>query len=190
MNEYIKAVVFGANNGDTSLTPQHLVNNLYNHYKDFKMNFNTTYNKNGFLSITITSISSGNELQPPIYLNFMPGTGMPIFLRDLINTKNDSISFRQGVIPQITDSVRLFELSLDRTNPKYGEIIEALNNSLGNFLSNYTATFSLTNDELIVYYDCNLPNNLMHYNHRYKAAFRYKTLRNVIKPNFINLLLN
>ncbi len=153
------------------------------------MSYTTNYNKNGFLSLTITTVPAGTEIKSPIYLNFDLTTGNLVTINDMLNTKNDSISFRQAVIPPITDSVRLFEISVDKTNSKYSEIIEGLNAGLADFLRNYPSYYILTEKELIVYFNCRLPDSIMHYFHLYKMAFRYKALRNVLKPELIKRLL-
>jgi hypothetical protein len=190
INRTMGMMVMGVPLADTMETGQKLADGYYkgDKYKRRRMAYRVTYNKNGFLSITFNMVNGEGEVQAPVYLNFDMGTGGLITISDMLNTKNDSISFRQSVITEITDSVRLFEQSIDRNNAKYGEIIEHLNGSLSEWRSNYISDFSMGDGELTIYYDCMLPDSLMHYGHRYRVAFRYKTLRNVFKPDIIKRL--
>jgi hypothetical protein len=156
----------------------------------FNMFQYTVYrNNNGFLSMTLTETTLKGTTKPPIYLNFDLNTGKLISLNELLNTKNDSISMRQAILPPITDSIRLLELTIDKNNPNYSKIIEGLNSGLGGFIHDYPSHFIIAKKELIVYYDCILPDDIMHYHHQYKVSFRLKLLKKILKPEIINKLL-
>ncbi len=197
INNIIKGKVFGRLGYDTSKPLDKLLQEVYSKDKaliisaNYKMiAFRVSRNSNSLLSIIIYIIPAKGDVSTPIYLNFDLTTGSLISLSTMLNTKNDSISMRQAIVPPFTDSVRFFELTLDKNSPKYSEIIQGLNNNLGNFSHNYIYQFILTEQELIVYFNCILPDKVLPYNHCYKVSFRYKTLKNVLKPELIKRLLN
>lgn len=181
INKCIKEKIFRPKKSDSTQLAQDLLNAFYAKYKGLRLSYEITFNKKGFLSISIDFATSCEEENVPIYLNFDLTTGEPISLRDLLNSKNDSISMRQAILPPITDSIRNFEQTLDKNNPKYSDIIEELNSQLGTFSHFYPFDFIMTDKEIIFYFDCILPSNLMPYHHIYKAHFSYKTLKNVMK---------
>jgi hypothetical protein len=188
INNTIKTLVFQSKGYDTAKSLQKLLNDSYKKDSIIKMNYIINHNKNGLLSITINIIPKGDK-KPPIYLNFDLSTGKLVTISNMLNNKNDSISFRQAVVPVVTDSIRLFEQSIDKNNPKYSEIIEWLNNSVADFRHNYPAEYILTDRELIVYFDCFMPESLLSYRHSYLLRFTYKTFKNTFKPEFIKRLL-
>jgi len=189
INRIIKASVFDPKEFDTTLSIRKLLMNIHQNDRVLKMSYLVNWNRNGLLSLTIRTILTKGEVKAYVYLNFDLSTGYLITLHDLLNTRNDSISFKQAVLPPFTDSVRAFELSLDKNNPNYSEIIEQLNNSLGSFRQHYTRDFILKEREIIVYYNCIVPATLMNYFHLYQVSFRYKTLKNIFKPEMLQRLI-
>jgi len=188
INNTIKALVFNHKEYDTAKPLQLLLNTIYKKDTGFKMRYLVTRNKNGLLSLTITIIPSTGERKPPLYLNFDLNTGNLITISTMLKTRNDSISFRQAIIPTITDSIRLFEQGIDINNPKYSDIIEWLNNALSNFRQNYPSNYSMTDGQLTVYFDCFIPPTLLPYNHTYKVTFAYRTFKNTFKPEYVKKL--
>jgi hypothetical protein len=189
INSIIKASLFNRENYDTSHSIRRLLQEFYSKGKVKKMYYSINLNKNGFLSLTIYFKPSGSDSISPIYLNFDLTNGNFITIKDLIKSKNDSVSLGQGIIPEITDSIRLFEVKIDVKNPKYSEIIEKLNGNLGTFRHHYQEDFILTNREIIIYFDCFLPSGMLSCYHRYAVPFSYKILRNMFKPDLIHRLL-
>jgi len=187
INNSIKASVFI---NDTTQFVMSLLNNIHKKDKSFKMEYKVNHNKNGLLSITVQSIPSKGDRKPPVYLNFDLKTGNIITLNTMFKTKNDSFSFAQAVIPSIIDSVQLLEQTIDKNNPDYGKIIEWLNMSLSNFQDSYSGKYIMTDREIIVYFDCFIPHNLLSYKHSYQVSFYYKTLKNVFKPDMVKRLSN
>jgi hypothetical protein len=188
INVIIRTFVFGAH-ADTVHLIQNLLNTFYARHRGMKISYKTNYTTNGFLSITLTVIPYNGNRNTPIYLNFDLTTGKFITLRDMLKSRNDSISFRQAVVPQVTDSVRLFEQTLDKADPvKHSKIIEDLNNTLSDFRKNYESDFILTDSEIIVCYYCFLPGSLMPYEHTYQVGFRYRALKNILKPDVLQRL--
>ncbi len=188
INRTIKAMVFDAKKYDTTQSAGKLLQAAYKNDKALKMFYTVNSNKNGFLSITIYSTPSKEDRKAPVYLNFDLKTGNLVTIRTFIKSRNDSISFFQGVIPRITDSVRIFEVNIDKNNPKYSDIIQQVNNNLADFRHHYPEDFILTDKEVIVYFDCILPASLLPYYHTYHASFTYKILRNIFKPEIAQRL--
>jgi hypothetical protein len=188
INDIIRNAVFKVNVSDTINTVTKLVNATYIKNKNYKLAYKINLNKGGLLSITIHVTQSKGDKTAPLYLNFDLATGKLITLHDLLNTRNDSISFFQAVVPQSADSVMNFEQSINRSNPKYSDIIEGLNNNLADFRHHYTSYFTLTEKELIVYFDCILPNKTLPFSHTYKMPFYYKNLKNILKPEMVKRL--
>lgn len=189
VNNTIREGLLGVSYEDSGITTETLLSRIYAKHKEDKITYKTTYNKNGFLSITIHTTPSGGAKQAPLFFNFDLKTGRLITISEMLKTKNDSVSFRESAIHQITDSVRLFEQTIDKNNPKYGEIIENLNTTLSEFRSNYTSDFYMTEKEIVVVYYCIIPKDLMPYMHVYKMTFTYKILRNIFKPEIVTRLL-
>jgi hypothetical protein len=187
INNIIKASVF---HGDTSKPLQKLLQTLYKKDNELQMQYTVNRNKNGFLSIIITRIPSKGDKIPPIYLNFDLAGGNLITLGDIFKSKDDSFSFRQAVVPAITDSIQLVEQTINKSNPNYGKIIEWLNSSLNTFWYSYTSKYILTDKEIIVCFDCFIPHNLLPYNHTYRATFPYKIIKNIFKEDVIKRLTN
>jgi len=187
INNIIKASVF---NSDTAKPVISLLESIYKKDKSFKMKYTINHNKNGLLSITIQNTSSKGDRKLPIYLNFDLSAGNLVTLKTFFKTKNDSFSFAQAVIPTIIDSVQLLEQTIDKNNLNYGKIIEWLNARLSKFQNSYLSDYSMTDREIIVYFDCFIPNSLLSYNHTYQVSFFYKTLKNVFKPDIIKRLSN
>jgi hypothetical protein len=189
INNIIKAGIFDTKKWDTSKPVEELLQAIYKKDKSFRINYTIYFNKNGLLSLSVL-YSSDKGKTAPRYFNFDLNTGNSITLEDMIKSKNDSISMRQAIISQITDSIRFIEQIININNPNYSNIIEQLNSGLGTFIHAYPNYFIMTDKEIIVFYDCILPVTVYNYSHSYKMEFNYKTLRNVLKPEVIKRLLN
>lgn len=187
LNNAIKALVF---HSDTSGSLQKLLRKLYKKDNSLKIRYTVNRNKTGLLSLVIHIISSKGDLKGPIYLNFDLNTGSSIKLSELFKSKNDSFSFRQAVVPCVTDSVRLFEQGIDKSNPNYGKIIEWLNTALNNFWNNYPSEYIITDKNIIVCFDCFIPHKLRPYDHTYRLTFPFKTIKNIFKPEMMERLMN
>ncbi len=181
INNIISSAIFGEKKTDTTLLPEQLLNKLYAKYPGYKMTNSINRNKTGYLSITVNTTLAAGEKKPPLYFNFDLTTGKLLTLHDLLNTKNDSISMRQAILPQMADSIRNFEQTLDKNNPNYSDIIEQLNSNLATFIHTYPANFIMTDKELVFCFNCFIPANIFPYQHIYIAGFPYKTLRSVMK---------
>ncbi len=180
INNYLKTVLIG-DIADTSKNEETILNNLYTKNKSIVLYYQVNYNKNGFLSLTIYKAPNCIGTPVPLYFNFDLTTGNLLTLHDLLNTRNDSISMRQGILPQIADSVMNFEQTINKNNPNYSDVIELLNANLATFSHNYPSDFILTDRNLVFCFNCFLPLNIYSFQHIYKVSFPYKTLRNVMK---------
>ena len=188
VNNKIKAYFFNTKDYDTSKPAAKLLQKLYKKDPSLKIDYKISHNRNGLLSLIITIISINGDKKPPLYLNYDFIKGDFFTLKDLLNTKNDSVSMRQAIVPQMADSIRLIEEKLDKNNPNYSDIIEQLNSEIGTFSHAYPVSFVLADTEMVFYLDCFLPSGLFNYTHTYKVKFPFKTLKNVLKKAIVTRL--